>query len=154
MLDFSDTHETKVEEYRQRAVRLLEQLKCSKELADGAGDSEGLEARELDFARGPGPDRRSRWRRATAGLGYRLLRMGAGVAGFFMLLGLVAIVTLGLPVPQTAASLAARQQLVAALERTAAQAAQDGEGFNAMMLPVGYNCRGFLWLGPARAEAV
>ena len=93
MLDFNDTHETKVEEYRQRAVRLLEQLKCSKELVDGAGDSEGLEARELDFARGPEPIRRPRWRRATAGLGFRLLRLGAGVAGFFMLLSLVAVVT-------------------------------------------------------------
>ena len=86
MLDFNTTHETQVEQKRQAAVQLLEQLKCSRELTDGAGDSKGLEARELDFARGPGPDRRSRWRRATAGLGFRLLRMGAGVAGFFMLL--------------------------------------------------------------------
>jgi len=54
MLDFNETHESRVEEYRQRAVKLLEQLKCSRELIDGAGDSEGLEARELDFARGPG----------------------------------------------------------------------------------------------------
>ena len=68
-----------------------------------------------------------------------------------MLLSLVAVVTLGLPVPQTAAALASRQQLVEALERTGAR---GGEGFNALKLPVGYNCRGFLWLGPARAEAV
>ena len=38
-----------------------------------------------------------------------------------------------------------------ALERTGARGC---EGFNALKLPVGYNCRGVLWLGPARAEAV
>ena len=106
MLDFNTTHETQVEEKRQQAVKLLEQLKCSRELIDGERGSKGLEARELDFARGPELDRRSRWRRATAGLGFRLLRTGAGVAGFLMLLSLVAVVTLGLPVPQTAAALA------------------------------------------------
>ena len=103
MLDFTDTHETEVQERRNQAARLLESLTCMSETGEGAVHGPG---KHLDFAEAPPPEskqpgltlgqraRGARWR------AWRAVSAGVlGTCGLVCLIGLVLIIALGLAPP-------------------------------------------------------